>query len=391
MLTCRNLNQLPSLQTLTCVAGKKGLNHIIRWPYIAESRTFAQWIHGGELLIISGALSQNPNFDLTAIINEAIKARLSGALLLCGSQYITAIPSEAAAAADDAAFPLMKISWNVPLVDILEEIGRAILDANSIAQQAEDILHNILFAEYSQTEFIIEQASLLNYDLTRHQQILLVYFSAANSDKKTLPLRETIREFLHTLLTKAALPHLISSYHNHLIILFSPEKDNDISALLPDLQTTLRKELPQLTFYIGAGGIYTSLSKLKTSFKEASQAVSLLVRLKQNNSFCLFSDVGLYGLLSRLNKTTVLKPFTDQTLGRPEEYDRTNNCQLSETLAVYLENNCSLSQTAQTLAVHRNTLKYRLSRIEQISGKNLSTATGRLELQTALFIRQMIL
>lgn len=51
-----------------------------------------------------------------------------------------------------------------------------------------------------------------------------------------------------------------------------------------------------------------------------------------------------------------------------EEYDRNNNTELRETLSVFLKNKCNILETAQAIHVHRNTVKYRITRIREITG-----------------------
>ena len=51
-----------------------------------------------------------------------------------------------------------------------------------------------------------------------------------------------------------------------------------------------------------------------------------------------------------------------------EEYDRENHTSLRETLTVFLQNHCSILETANKMYVHRNTVKYRIARIQDITG-----------------------
>ncbi|MGI6011236.1 MAG: PucR family transcriptional regulator [Ruminococcus sp.] len=55
-----------------------------------------------------------------------------------------------------------------------------------------------------------------------------------------------------------------------------------------------------------------------------------------------------------------------------ERYDRENHTQLRITLSVYLKKERNLLYAADTLHIHRNTLKYRLGRIRALTGLTLS-------------------
>jgi purine catabolism regulator len=66
------------------------------------------------------------------------------------------------------------------------------------------------------------------------------------------------------------------------------------------------------------------------------------------------------------------------------EHDRKTNGDLVRTLDAYLEHGGALAEAAAALTVHRNTLLYRIGRIEEITGMDLKDPTQRLNLHVAL-------
>ncbi len=83
-----------------------------------------------------------------------------------------------------------------------------------------------------------------------------------------------------------------------------------------------------------------------------------------------------------------LQTFKDEILGPLLEYE--NGGELIRTLNVYFANNGNLTQTAETMFIHRNTLLYRMERIKEISGLNLDNPDTRLAVQLALHIHRML-
>jgi purine catabolism regulator len=71
-------------------------------------------------------------------------------------------------------------------------------------------------------------------------------------------------------------------------------------------------------------------------------------------------------------------------LGALLEYDRVHRTELVRTLAVLLRNNRSPTQTAAELFIHRQTLVYRTRRIEELTGRSLSSTEDIVELWLAL-------
>jgi purine catabolism regulator len=72
-------------------------------------------------------------------------------------------------------------------------------------------------------------------------------------------------------------------------------------------------------------------------------------------------------------------------IGPLAAYDRQNNTELVETLAVWLETR-NMAEAARQSYVHYNTLKNRLERIEAILGPVLTDAARSLECEVAIYV-----
>ena len=92
-----------------------------------------------------------------------------------------------------------------------------------------------------------------------------------------------------------------------------------------------------------------------------------------------FDDLGhRYRMLDSLPDDQ-LQEMEDAVVGRLREADRLGRSDLLRTLETYLACGGSAAATAAALYVHRNTLRKRLARIEQVLGVDLDTAGGRVE------------
>ncbi|CAG7607430.1 PucR family transcriptional regulator [Leucobacter soli] len=74
----------------------------------------------------------------------------------------------------------------------------------------------------------------------------------------------------------------------------------------------------------------------------------------------------------------------DQVLGEVLAYDRTNDSQLMRSLMAYFDANRSWQEAADALHVHRQTLIYRISKIEKLSGRRMQDVAQQTELYLAL-------
>jgi purine catabolism regulator len=76
--------------------------------------------------------------------------------------------------------------------------------------------------------------------------------------------------------------------------------------------------------------------------------------------------------------------IADHVLGPLLRYDEAHRTELVRTLAVLLTNDRSPALTARDLFIHRQTLVYRMRRIEQLTGRSLSSTKDVVELWLAL-------
>jgi purine catabolism regulator len=105
--------------------------------------------------------------------------------------------------------------------------------------------------------------------------------------------------------------------------------------------------------------------------------------------FVEFNSLGIYQLLAQLDSTPILKQFCQRLIGPLARYDEQHNSDLVHTITAYFDHHANISQTAEALFIHRNTLLYRLERIQELTGQDLNQADTRLSLHLALKLWQL--
>lgn len=146
------------------------------------------------------------------------------------------------------------------------------------------------------------------------------------------------------------------------------------------------QEYPDMPARCGVGMPVLDLSNWRDSFRQAGQALEMARRLEENKTL-YFPDLSVDRLLLQLENHPELIAFKNEILSALLDYD--SNEQLTQTLEAFFENNGNISQAAEALFVHRNTLIYRMERITEITGINLENTETRLAVQLALRIHRM--
>jgi DNA-binding PucR family transcriptional regulator len=80
----------------------------------------------------------------------------------------------------------------------------------------------------------------------------------------------------------------------------------------------------------------------------------------------------------------VLRSVSQRLLGPLREYDARHNAELLPTLKAFLACDGSWSACASRMYVHVNTVRYRIGRIEALTGRDLSTLPDRVDFFLAL-------
>ncbi len=139
---------------------------------------------------------------------------------------------------------------------------------------------------------------------------------------------------------------------------------------------------------LGYGAVRTGTAEIASGAREAEQAVTMGRRLFGPDSATAFNNLGLYRLLYALQPLPELRAFRDDALARLGSKDRRGV--LVQTLGAYLATNGSPTDAADRLHLHRNTVLYRLGRIEDVLGVDLRNAEVRLTLHLALKIGDVL-
>ncbi|WTX92380.1 helix-turn-helix domain-containing protein [Streptomyces sp. NBC_00637] len=142
---------------------------------------------------------------------------------------------------------------------------------------------------------------------------------------------------------------------------------------------------------IGVSAPSDALENIPHRYQEAQRALDVRRHSRERYGTMFFDELGLYRILGPGNDYRELEAFVDEWLGRLIDYDSRHQATMVETLSRYFDCGGNYDETADSLAVHRSTLRYRLQRIRDISGNDLADVEDRLNLQVANRVWKIVL
>jgi purine catabolism regulator len=103
-----------------------------------------------------------------------------------------------------------------------------------------------------------------------------------------------------------------------------------------------------------------------------------------------YEDLGAFTLLLSLQDDDALRLYSDGLLDPIERTEGEYGGELLRSLEAFIEHNGNWERAARELYCHRHTLRYRIRKIEELTGRDLSRATDRIELWLALRARELV-
>jgi len=150
-----------------------------------------------------------------------------------------------------------------------------------------------------------------------------------------------------------------------------------------ELGAALAAEFPSGVVSVGVGGRCERPSDFPRSAREAFVALGVRQASRQPAGVTTYDSLGIYRILAGGEHSAEVEGFVREWLGPLLDYDAAHGAELVKTLSTYLECGGNYDETADGLAIHRSTLRYRLQRIREVSGLDLTDVDSRFNLHAA--------
>lgn len=185
---------------------------------------------------------------------------------------------------------------------------------------------------------------------------------------------------------------LITLKHNRLIVVaFDKAPLKPAKERLQHVFESLKemKDNEGIRLKIGIGQQNQRFLQAHRSYQQALQALSLTVTLQLKN-IMFHDELGVFELLFHIADKAILESFIRTYLGPIIDHDGLKGSELLRTLKVYLDHDGSKQIAAQQLFIVRQSLYYRLDKIEELLGADYMLPEKRLALQVGIRAYQLL-
>jgi purine catabolism regulator len=166
------------------------------------------------------------------------------------------------------------------------------------------------------------------------------------------------------------------------------ENENDFFTFLTTIQSAVFLLLNK-TISFGISSYAEQPLRLPEAYKEAMNALYYGTTLGNTQFIEAYQPKEVPEIL-RMLPYEQMKQFYQNTFKGLVKEPKKDNDLLLQTLSVYLESHCQLSETAKRLFVHRNTVIYRLEKCEELLGRSLKDPEQTLCLRIGFQIKALL-
>jgi purine catabolism regulator len=290
------------------------------------------------------------------------------------------------------------------------EMGRELVRVETETRLRGDFVDDLLNEQLESGQSIQQRASFLGGDLSHGCLALIADIDSFGEYVRERDLSEQeVQQIKNRLFS--GVKQVIRVRHKNALL--TPKSDNVIAFLPPlpgsrdggreklmnmakstarQIQQTCRELLPDLKITIGIGRFHSDPAETRRAYREAQSALQVSQRLGETAAIATFDDMGVYKLLlgAMEEDPEEVRNFYEETIARVEEYDKQHNTDLLGTLEAYLANNRSVAATAEALFTHRHTIRYRLGRINDLTGLDVNKSEDQEKLGFGLKVMRLL-
>jgi purine catabolism regulator len=231
-------------------------------------------------------------------------------------------------------------------------------------------------------------ATAMGWDMDRARAVVLVELGDAAGDRVRVAGRPVEDRLVRAAQDAAGPGAIVWALRSGLALLVEPRPS--LGRVARDLHGALHRTGAADGVMVAAGGVAAGVDALGRSYEEAGATLALGRELTGRDFVLQHDELGVYRLLSRL-PLDELRRHCAEAIGPLLDYDRDHNGALVHTLEVFLRCERNRVRAAEELFIHYNTLRYRLTQIDELTGGLSGDSTARLNLELALCAHRLVL
>jgi len=387
MAKVRDLLQMPAFKEIKVIAGHSGLDRNVEHVTVMEVPDIKKWLKGNEFLITSFYSVRKSEEEQCRLIEEL--ADTCCCIAVKTGEYVASLEKSVRQKADQCGLPLLEIPHHVTYIDLIVPIMNLLFEEEGNSSILEKYVNDILYENYSDEILMQERGRLFGFDVEQDSFAAVNVsfkkgYAADEHEKKKLRfLCQTIQQFIKNSPTVREC-YMISLKKGWLLLLEGEEEAirRFISTYFTESFIRERWVGDSCNLSCGIGPVLTGMKGIRDTYSMSFMAKRVGALLKEDQ--CVFH-------YEKLRVFCALEEFISRDSDRIFRgiLDQIQNPELLDTLKMYYECGASLDKTAESMFTHKNTIKYRLGRIQEKTGLSLKQPEENFQLYLAVLAMKL--
>lgn len=371
---------------ITLLAGKNGIHNLVSWVHMVETTEASDFLDGGEIAFMTG-LGLNSTTSMLRLIEGIYQKKAAGIIVNTGP-FLEKIPDDVIEFCKTHDFPLLVIPWKIHLAEIMR------IFCFTITKDDQKNLE--IAAAFKNAIFFPGQEELYRVTLSQHGFRINWKYSVCtmkilNCTENLTTRIEKVTFALDNYARHNYENFAVFSHNDSIIIVAANYSESDLRTFIKEMRNnTIRFLLPGESLTIGCGKLTKSIRCLNKSYNQATSIEKLQESNKIPANFIFYTDMGIYKLLMGIDDKEIINDFCEGSIRPLLDYDEKNNSDLSTVLRCYLKHDGSVKETADEMFVHRNTINYKLGKIQELLGMDLSSLDSRLQISLGFMLLDLV-
>ncbi len=357
------------------IAGKKGLANTVSSSHIIEKPSFSEFLEGRDIIFTTGVALEKPG-ELFEIAKFSYAAKAAAFVVNTGP-YIKEISDELIAFCNKRDFPLFQVPWHIHIEELLQAVYSILSNEYSADPVLETIFDNaIRFPERRDLyEYQIESKG---YSRNWKYCVCLVHPmdptgpDAVSSEEISRHIAKGISdsgEFIFTYV-----------FGQDVIVIFANISSKDAEDKMQHFLSCY--DASNYVFSIGRST--KSIRCLRKSYLLAQKILSMKISGQLPKRIIGYDELGLYKIILGLENQDILNQIHEDYLKPLIEYDHACGTDYISFITTYLKCDGHIKEISEKMFIHKNTVHYKIHRIEEILDCDLSRLDTKIYLMISL-------
>lgn len=371
------------------VAGSSGLDRKVEYVTVMEVPDIKNWLKGNDFLITSFYSVRKSEEEQCRLVKEL--ADTCSCIAVKTGQYVSEIAESVKRTADECGLPILEIPFEKTYIDMIISIMNLIFGEEGRAEILEKYIKDIIYENYNDEILMKERGNLFGLEVDKN------YFVAVNvSFKKKYVLTQAdhknLRSFSQNFIHHISKGKAVRSCYKLTLekgALFLIE-GGDEKGLEKSLKYYLTEEKIRILWdkqkmdnvTCAVGPVLKGMKGIRDTYSLSYQAMHMGRKLYENQVLHFYDKLKIFCLLEEMmlkdesnHLTSVLEPL--------------KNDELLETLKNYYECGMKLDKVAEKIYTHKNTVKYRMHRIQEQMGVDLKNPDDNFRVYLAILAMKL--